>query len=212
MSTKTCFKCCSNFTDPDAMCWPFFNSCWYPMMPFILFIQQFYCELRPPVFNSFLVYNHFTPFRQFDPVIICVSFTICFASCTLEGKYKDCFVLHCVYIWQLCTMMCTHKQALLNLHVGLSLDFVLCVRTNFPFHLFFCISLEYTHTHTHTTVLLLFWNMSGTTIMMTHWRELEQQGQSWRIAHSTLSFLIPEWWHTATFLCWLFLGKLLPKW
>jgi len=31
---------------------------------------------------SFLIYNHFTPdipFRQFDPVISCLSFTICFA-------------------------------------------------------------------------------------------------------------------------------------
>ena len=50
------------------------------MVPFILFIHQFLHVLLPRVFDPFIIYNHF-PWcsLQFNPVISCLSLTICFA-------------------------------------------------------------------------------------------------------------------------------------
>jgi len=53
------FQCCTNFNNPDAICWSFFNFSWYCMIPFIFFIHQFF-HVLPWIFNSFLIYNHFT--------------------------------------------------------------------------------------------------------------------------------------------------------
>jgi len=53
------FQCCSNFIDPDTICWSFFNSSRYSMIPLILFIHQLFHVFLPWIFNSFLVYNHF---------------------------------------------------------------------------------------------------------------------------------------------------------
>jgi len=63
------FQCCSNFRDPDAVCWSFFNSSRYPMTPFILFIHQFFHVLHPQIFDPFssTITLPDTPFRQFDP-------------------------------------------------------------------------------------------------------------------------------------------------
>jgi len=61
-------QCCSNFIDPDAICWSFFNSSWYLMIPFIFFIHQFFHVLLPLIFNPFLPlvlhYIHLTAFFQ----------------------------------------------------------------------------------------------------------------------------------------------------
>jgi len=53
------FQCCSNFIDPDAICWSFFNSGRYCMIPFILFIHQLFHVLLSWIFSPFLVYDHF---------------------------------------------------------------------------------------------------------------------------------------------------------
>ena len=45
----------SNFIDPDAICWSFFNSSRYSVFPFILFFCQLFDVLLPRVFNPFLV-------------------------------------------------------------------------------------------------------------------------------------------------------------
>jgi len=75
------FQFCSNFIDPVAICWSFFNSSRYPMIPFILFIYQFsmysFHKSLVPFSSTITLLN--TPFRQFDPVLSCLSFTICFA-------------------------------------------------------------------------------------------------------------------------------------
>jgi len=39
------------------------NSSWY-MIPFILFIHQFFFVLLPQIFNPLLVYNHFTQYSH----------------------------------------------------------------------------------------------------------------------------------------------------
>jgi len=71
--TSHLFQCCSNFIDPDAICWPYFNSSQYPMVPFILFNHQFFRVFLPWIFNLFRVYSHLsplpdTPFRLFSPL------------------------------------------------------------------------------------------------------------------------------------------------
>jgi len=67
----------------------FFNSSWYSMIPFILFIHQPFHVLLPWIFNPFLVYNHFTQysFQTVWPRYIHFLFTICFAIRWL-GSFK----------------------------------------------------------------------------------------------------------------------------
>jgi len=62
--------------DPVAICWSFFNSSRYSMIPFILFIRQLFHILLPRIFNPFLVYYHFTrySFQKVWPVISWPSF------------------------------------------------------------------------------------------------------------------------------------------
>jgi len=57
----------------------------------------------------------------------------------LEGKIinQNCLLLYCVR--QLCAMICTHIcEQLLNLHVGLSLDFVFVCLFRFSILCFLC--------------------------------------------------------------------------
>jgi len=82
------FQCCSNLTDLDAICWLFFNSSRYPMIPFILFIHHFFSmysfhESLIPFSSPVTLPN--TPFRQFDCVISCLSFTTCTPSMPLSS-------------------------------------------------------------------------------------------------------------------------------
>ena len=75
------FQCCSNFINPNTICWSFFNSCRYSVFPFIIFLisismYSFHESVTP--FSSTITLPD-TPFRQFHPVISCLSFTICFA-------------------------------------------------------------------------------------------------------------------------------------
>jgi len=79
------FQCCCDFKDPDAICWSFVNSSQYPMIPFILFIHQFFYKalqsLYMTLFSNILTMLH--------PVI----FTICSAirkiSFSCSGALKS---------------------------------------------------------------------------------------------------------------------------
>jgi len=64
------FQWCRNFIDPDAICWSFFNSSRYSMIPFILFIHQFsmysFHESLIP-FSSIITLPD-TPFNSLTPL------------------------------------------------------------------------------------------------------------------------------------------------
>ena len=63
-----------------CICWSFFNSSRYSVIPFILFVSFSMYSFREsliPLSSTVTLPN--IPFRQFDPIISCCSFTICFA-------------------------------------------------------------------------------------------------------------------------------------
>jgi len=56
------YNAAATSSDPDAIFWSFFNSSWYSMIPFILFIHQLFHVLLPWIFNPFLIHNHATQY------------------------------------------------------------------------------------------------------------------------------------------------------
>ena len=71
--------CVCVYTFFDASCWSFLNHSRYLVVPFILFIHQFFHSFHESLIPlSSTVTFHDAPFIQFNPVISCLSLTSCF--------------------------------------------------------------------------------------------------------------------------------------
>ena len=84
---------CSHFRNSGAISWSFLNPSWYLMVPFILFIHQFpmYSFYESSIPLSSTITFCYAPSIQFDPVVSCLSLTICFAIRKISFWHSESF-------------------------------------------------------------------------------------------------------------------------
>jgi len=151
------FQCCSNLIKPDAICWSFFNSILYSVIPFILLIHQLFHVLLSWIFNPFLVCNHFIRYcfqtvwpRYILSIFYCL---LCYSKISLGclGLFKSLAHFFCFFPFSKeITLFSFCLLFLYSFHVSVNFSF-------FQFAYFFFLSLTASATssfHHHVSLWL----------------------------------------------------------
>ena len=149
------FQCCSNFIDPDAICWSFLTPAdmlWsHSFFSFIGF--SMYSNYEPLIpFSSTITLPH-TPFRQFDPVISCLFYHLLCSSKNLIWwlvSFKS-FVHSFVFFFaKEITLFAFCLLFFYSFHVSVDFSFF-----QFPYFFFFSLTASATSSFHHHVSLWL---------------------------------------------------------
>jgi len=114
------FQCCRNFIDPDILL----------VLSFISFSMYSFHESLIPFSSAITLPD--TPFRQFDPIISCLSFIICF---TIRlGSFKSLAHSYCFFPFAKEIMLFVFCLLLLFPFAKEIMLFVFCLLLLYSFH------------------------------------------------------------------------------